>query len=423
MEAVVYQALGRAALAEIAPRAPGVGEVLLRVRACGICHTDIDILHGRYGRPDFPLVPGHEYAGVVDAVGPNVADLAPGDRVVVDPNFGCGACRACRRGRSNLCEKLGAYGVTRNGGFAAFSTVWAENLVPVGDMPFGTAALAEPMGCALNGLDAVGTGDVSRALIIGAGPMGLLLAFGLRARAVEEIVVADIDEARLAWAEEVGFRAVPSASSAMAAFRHEMDLAVDAAGVPAVAASLIDYVADGGKALFFGVCPPEARIEIAPFEVFRRQLVIAGSHSLPHNIPEALAALRAAGGTIDRLVSHRLPVSDIPAILSGKPPAGALKIRGGVVRPGSARAARPWTSTLRSTAPAPATAARHVSPALVLRGPDVAPQPGMGWGWRLTAPPSGSASLPPLPGRRSAYRAHVPGSTPRSRRANAVRQL
>ncbi len=102
---------------------------------------------------------------------------------------------------------------------------------------------------------------------------------------------------------------------------------VDATGVPAVAAGLIDYAASGGKALFFGVCPSDARIEISPFEVFRRQLTLAGAHSLNHNIPEAIEALRADAARIGRLVSHRLPLDEVAAILGGRAPPGSLKVQ------------------------------------------------------------------------------------------------
>ncbi len=96
-----------------------------------------------------------------------------------------------------------------------------------------------------------------------------------------------------------------------------MDLTVDATGNAQVAAGLIGYTANGGSCLFFGVCAPEAQISIAPFEVFRRQLTLAGTHSLNHNIPEALAAIRAYGPDIARLVSHRLPLAEIAATFSG----------------------------------------------------------------------------------------------------------
>jgi threonine dehydrogenase-like Zn-dependent dehydrogenase len=97
--------------------------------------------------------------------------------------------------------------------------------------------------------------------------------------------------------------------------------------VPDVAAGLVDCVANGGKGLFFGVGPADARIEVSPFEIFRRQLTLAGSHSLNHNIPAALAAIAASGPDIARVVSHRMSLEEVSAVLSGKPPRGSLKIQ------------------------------------------------------------------------------------------------
>lgn len=327
MKAIVYKTHGEAGVTEIEPREPGPREALIRTRASGICHTDIEILHGRYGNSTFPLVPGHEYAGTVEAVGSDVTEFSTGDRVVIDPNFGCGQCRACRKGQTNLCENLGAYGVTVNGGFAEFSTVAVENLVKIGEMPFEIAALAEPMGCVLNGVEAIGTEDADEALVFGAGPIGVLMAMALRTRGVGSIGLVDIDEGRLELAASFGFSALASGSEALAARQGAMDIAIDATGVAAVAANLVRYAVNGGKVLYFGVCPPDATIEISPFEVFRRQLTLAGAHSLNHNIPSALAAIEAVGPEIGRLVSHKVPLAHISDFLLGQSRQKTLKVQ------------------------------------------------------------------------------------------------
>lgn len=327
MKAIVYTAKGHVAQRDLPDPEPRSGEVLLRVRASGLCHTDIDVLHARYGDGQFPIVPGHEFAGDVVAIGPDVVGFAVGDRVVVDPNLSCGTCRSCRRGRANLCTALGAYGVSTPGGFAEFVAVRAANLHPIGDLPFAQAALAEPMGCVLNGVTALAPAPEDETLIIGAGPIGLLLAIALRTRGVERITLADLDPSRLDLARSFGFDAVENGGSAIAAMRRSMDICADATGRAEVAASLIDYIADGGQALFFGVCAPQARIEISPFEVFRRQLRLVGTHSLNRNIPDALQAIRLYGAGIDRLVSHRLPLDGVADILASKAPPGSLKIQ------------------------------------------------------------------------------------------------
>lgn len=326
MEAITYQALGKIQKSSIAVPTPEGNEVVLRVHASGVCHTDTDILYGRYGSSCFPIVPGHEYAGEIVSVGSSVNGFSIGDRVVVDPNFDCGTCRACKKGLANLCENLGAYGVTRNGGFAEFSVVRQENVVAIGDLSYEVAALAEPVGCVLNGLDAVETKRAENALIFGAGPIGLLMALALRTKGVEDISVVDLEESRLELAKSFGFTAVEANSNELSNYQMGVDLVIDATGVPSVAEELINYTANGGSVLFFGVCPPDAKITVSPHEVFRRQIRLAGAHSLNHNIPAALDAIKKIGPEISRLISHRVPLPEIGPFLSGKTSANSLKV-------------------------------------------------------------------------------------------------
>ncbi|RWC88669.1 MAG: zinc-binding dehydrogenase [Mesorhizobium sp.] len=315
MKAIRFAAAGVAGMAELDVPEIAPGHALVRVRAAGLCHTDIEVLHGRYGEGAFPLVPGHEYAGTVEAVAADVTSVKPGDRVAVDPNIPCGHCPACRKGLTNLCASLKAYGVTANGGFAEFSLVAVGHLHDIGDLGFATAALAEPLACVLNGLGAAGIEPGARvpgtALVFGAGPIGLLLALSLKARGVVSVAVADISEPRLAFAEALGLEPLVSGSQALAARAKGFDFVADATGVAGVVEGMIGFTADGGTALVFGVCAPDARISVAPFEIFRRQIRLAGSHSLNRNIPQALDILKRDDGTMARLVSHRLPLAEL----------------------------------------------------------------------------------------------------------------
>ncbi len=327
MKAIVFTAKNEVSYTDLPDPKAGAGEVVVEVKASGICHTDYEVKKDNYGTGAFPVVPGHEYAGVIVEVGAGVTGVSLGDRVAVDPNLECGQCRACGRGWAHLCENLGAYGVTTHGGFAELSVVKASAVHPIGDMSFLQAALAEPMGCVLNGLDAVHETWMEDALIFGAGPMGLLMGMALKSAGVGRVAFVDISESRLALAASFGFEGVPSGSDALKGWHHRADLAVEATGVPTVASGLTNFMANGGKGLFFGVCPSDAKIDVSPFEVFRRQLTLAGSHSLNHNIPAALGVIAGLGNDIDRAVSHKLPLEEISTILDGTPLAGSLKVQ------------------------------------------------------------------------------------------------
>lgn len=305
----------------------GREDVLVRVKASGICHTDIEVMRGNYGTSTFPIVPGHEFAGEIAEIGADVSGISVGDRVVVDPNFQCGNCRACLRGWAHLCENLGAYGVTVNGGFAEYCTVRAGAVHATGDMGFTEAALAEPMGCVLNGLSPIQDRIVERAIIFGTGPMGLLLGLALKARGTAEVIMVDGLEDRLGRAESVGLSAINADAGEIAGLTRSCDLAVDATGVPAVVGKLPEYVGNGGAVLIFGVCPSDAMVAISPFEIFRRQLSLFGTHSLNHNIPDALEMLRVVGGDVRKVISHKLPFEEIGMVMAGRRLPGSMKIQ------------------------------------------------------------------------------------------------
>jgi len=327
MKAALFTRKNEVQFTDLPDPKAGAGEVVVEVKASGICHTDYEVLKDNYGTGAFPVVPGHEYSGVVVDVGSGVTKVRIGDRVAVDPNFECSTCPACRRGWTHLCDNLGAYGVTRHGGFAELSLVSASNVHPIGELSFLQAALAEPVGCVMNGLDAVHAPWMEEVLIFGAGPMGLLMGMALKSEGVSSVTFCDISDSRLELASSFGFDAVASGSADLQKWHHRSDLVVEATGVPAVAAGLTNYITNGGKGLFFGVCPSNAKIEVAPFELFRRQLTLAGSHSLNHNIPRSLQIIAGQGSDIDRVVSHRSSLADISHYLSTTPPSDSLKVQ------------------------------------------------------------------------------------------------
>ncbi len=327
MKAIVFTGRNEVNLTELSDPRPATGEVVIAVKASGVCHTDFEILKDNYGTGAFPVVPGHEYAGTVVEISAGVETVKVGDRIVVDPNIECGVCRSCQRGWANLCEKLRAYGVTTDGGFAELNAVRADRVYAIGDLRFCHAALAEPIGCVLNGLNAVHARCAESALIFGAGPMGLLLGLCLRAEGVSEVILCDIDSDRLKLAQDLGFDALASSPSDLLDLQKGFTLVADATGEAEVASQLPTYMANGGKGLIFGVCPSNARISVSPFELFRRQLTLVGSHSLNHNIPEALERIRVLGSNLDPIVSHRLSLKDVAKLFKSDAPKGSLKVQ------------------------------------------------------------------------------------------------
>lgn len=324
MKALVFKEIGAAAIEEIAKPRPGPKDVLIEVAATGVCHTDLDILHGRY-LGAYPVVPGHEIAGTIIETGAAVRDVAVGDRVAVDPLIICGQCAACRAGRPSLCAELKAYGATSDGGFAPYVAVDAGNVHTIGSLPFHVAALAEPVACVMHGVDRSRARAGMRALIFGAGPIGLMMMMGLNARGVEDVTMVDLEPSRLDRAIKLG--ATTAAASGMLEAAQQFDLVIDCTGVPTVCEGMPSFAADGGTLLFFGVCPPGVKAGFAPFEIFRRELTLVGSHSLSNNIPDALSVLAKLGPRAEALVSHRLPLEAIAEHMRSPVKGGTMKIQ------------------------------------------------------------------------------------------------
>lgn len=317
MKAVRFEAIGQVRVVEVPEPAPGPGQVLVKVGAAGICHTDVDIFLGHF-KARLPVVPGHEFAGTVVAVGEGVSPEWVGVRVAVDPNVPCGRCRACQEGRPNLCRELQAYGVSLDGGFAELAVVRVGNVHPIGDLAFSAAALAEPLACVLQGLRLLRPEPGCAALVFGAGPMGLLMMQALKATGAARVDVVDLhpprlDLARRLGADEifVGGEALQRRSDLVRAY----DVVVDATGVPSVVEGMPRWARDGGKLLYFGVCPPSAEIRLNPFEVYRRELQVIGSFSLNGTLGPALRLIRSGAVRVEPLVSHTFGLDEFEAYL------------------------------------------------------------------------------------------------------------
>ncbi|MBO0871552.1 MAG: alcohol dehydrogenase catalytic domain-containing protein, partial [Micromonosporaceae bacterium] len=175
MLAAVITAPGAVEVSTVDDPAPGEREVVVEVGACGLCGTDLHILRGEFA-PTLPVIPGHEFAGEIVAVGSGVRDRRVGERVAVDPSLHCHECHYCRRGRGNLCERWAAIGVTGPGGAARYAVAPEANCVPLPEhVRTEDAALIEPLSCAVHGYDILRGTLGASVLIYGSGTMGLMM--------------------------------------------------------------------------------------------------------------------------------------------------------------------------------------------------------------------------------------------------------
>ncbi|GAB4328901.1 MAG: zinc-dependent alcohol dehydrogenase family protein [Promethearchaeota archaeon] len=275
---------------------PGPRDVMVRVRASGVCGTDVHVYEGEVPLAKFPVIPGHEFCGVVERVGATVADVSPGDRVAVEPNLFCGQCHYCRTGRKHFCENWAAVGLTFDGGFAELAVVPRQAVYQMPErLSFEAGAFFEPVACVLHGLERAGVQPGDEVVVLGAGSIGLLFVQLLKRRGAAKVLAADLDDHKLELAEKLGADATTNPSAAdlrevVAEFTggHGADVVVDAAGVPQLTLPLVRPT---GRILWFGVPPEGEEISIRPFDVYRREITIVGSFTNPDTNEAALRLL------------------------------------------------------------------------------------------------------------------------------------
>jgi D-arabinitol dehydrogenase (NADP+) len=293
---------------------PGPEDVLIEVRAAGVCGTDLHIFHGEY-EATYPIVPGHEFSGRVAAVGEGVARYQVSDRVTADPNIPCNRCPACQRNEPNQCHHLAAIGVTRDGSFAQYVLAPEGNVFPIGDLSFAAAALVEPLACVVWGLKRVDVQPGDSVLIMGAGPMGCLMLQAVRHAGAAKVVVTDVASWRLERAADLGATEAVLADDHLECHLKALaplgyDIVADATGIPAVLEQGMAYVRPRGKVWVFGVCPPTVRATFVPYDVFRKDLSIIGSFAVNRTFQESIALIAGGAVQVEPLISHRLPLDD-----------------------------------------------------------------------------------------------------------------
>ncbi len=294
-------------------------EVVLQVSRCGICGTDVHIYHNEY-MSEFPLIPGHEFSGVVVETGRAVTDLKVGDRVAVDPNLYCGHCDLCRNEMANHCLHWQGIGISRPGGFAQYTAAPARACYRLPERLTDTqAAFIEPLACVVHAMKRIRLLPADPVLILGAGPMGLLLLQALRTMGAGAVAVVEKQPARLELARQLGATlAVPAGADQDAALRElaprGFGVVVDATGIPAVIEGALRFLRPRGLYLQFGVAPNHARISISPYELFRNDWTLVGSFALCYTFLPAIDWL--ANGAIDvtPLVSHVAPLQDFASL-------------------------------------------------------------------------------------------------------------
>ena len=257
------------------------GEALVAIEACGFCGSDLNILAGTHPRARAPLTVGHELAGRIVQIKDDATGLDVGDRVVVFPLITCGKCYACTHGQSHVCRQLRLFGIDADGGMAQFAKLPVSALVPLpAEMPYEVGALVEPLAVVVHGISRIPYDDVEIAVVLGAGPIGLLTALVAKARGIPKVLVSDPLLHRRELAEQLGLHAV-AAGGELHSLVMELsdnngaDVIYECAGHPSAAVEMTALARSRGAIINLGVFkkPVEIDMQVVNF----KELEVFGS--------------------------------------------------------------------------------------------------------------------------------------------------
>lgn len=313
MKAIVYDAPREFRLVDLPDPVPGPDEVVVRTTLAGVCGTDLHIHEGGFFTR-FPLTPGHEITGEILSYGSNVEGLTQGQRVVVDNASACGHCPECGRSDPLFCRHFRSLGVNAAGGFAEQVLTPADKVFDADDLAPDLAVLAEPLACAVHGMDVLDLTPGADVVMIGSGTTGLLLAQLILHGGAGRLTVAGPTQFKLDLARQYGVdrvvqvdRGSPQATAALLKDLSPAgyDVAIDATGSPGVVETLPGLVRDNGTVLVYGMTDAEDRVSWSPYDIFRRQLTIKGSFAQVNCMDRSLAMLRSGRIRHEGLVTHR----------------------------------------------------------------------------------------------------------------------
>jgi len=321
MKALTLEEYGRLVYGDVPDPRIQENEVLVAVKACGVCGSDVHGMDGSTERRIPPLIMGHEAAGVIAGIGSRVRGWSVGERVTFDSTIWCGECWRCRRGEINLCEHRRVLGVScaeyrQNGAFAQYVAVPQHILCRLPpDMPFFQAAMTEPLSVAFHAVRLSRPETGESAVVVGTGMIGLLLVQVLRASGCGTIIAMDIDGRKLERACRMGADVgcdPGSPGCIQQVMRHTKgrgaDLAFEAVGVESAVASAVGAVRSGGRVVLVGNVSP--KVELPLQAVVSRQIALLGSCASQGEYPDCLELIARRRVDVDSFVSARAPLSE-----------------------------------------------------------------------------------------------------------------
>ena len=327
MRVMVLAEPKRLELTDMPDPAPGPGEVVVRIKACGICGSDVHGFDNRSGRRIPPLVMGHESAGVVAAVGKGVTDVKEGDPVTLESVIPCTTCEACRRGDTNQCPNLEILGVSterfrRHGAYAEYVALPRALVHSVPEaMPLEQAAMVEPVSVAVHAVKRTPLQPDDLVVVVGTGMIGLLVVQALKAKGCGHLIAVDLDARKRALAIELGADAAldPAVCDVPAEVFQRTggrgaDVAMEVVGIAKTTETALACARTGGVVTLVGNLEP--RMDLPIQNIVTRELTVFGTLGCAGEYPECIELMSSGKINVAPLISKVAPIKEGPALFN-----------------------------------------------------------------------------------------------------------
>lgn len=333
MKAGVFYSKNDLRVEEIPKPSPKAGEVLIKVKACGICGTDVHIFNGDKGCFPTPAgtVLGHEFSGIVEAVGEGVKQISVGDRVCVDPNKLCGDCYYCKSGIGHFCENMIGIGTGVNGGFAEYCAVPQSQVYKIADSTsYEAAAMTEPTACCVHGIDMCDISCGDTVAIIGGGMIGMIMLQLAKLSGAGKLIMIEPVAEKRTIAEKLGADLCidPIGNDVKKVLVengiNRISAVIECVGKTSTIEQAIDIAGKKSVVMMFGLTAPDDTISIKPFEIFQKEIVLKSSFINPHTQKRALELIDSGKIDVSSVVYSCEPIESLPKILAD----GSLRAKG-----------------------------------------------------------------------------------------------
>lgn len=324
MKAAVYHGIRDLRVEEVPEKELRDNEIMIQVKYCGVCGTDIHIFNGDGGSFEVtpPLIPGHEFSGVVVKTGAKATKFKVGDRVSADPNDMCGECYFCKSGKQHFCTNNVGIGTTQDGGFAEYVVMREKQVYQFSEkLDFLEAAMAEPIACCLHGIDLCHIKAGDTVLVMGGGPIGMIMLQLAKNAGASKLILSEPVEEKRDLALKLGATKVidpinEDVQTVLTDYCENVDVVIECVGNIHTQADAIRFAGKMATVMYFGLASPDESFPIKPDDIFKKELTVTSSFINPYTFERAIQILES--GTIDLrpLLTNIVPLDDIVEVFT-----------------------------------------------------------------------------------------------------------